>query len=135
MIYALAPVGHAMFYDGTSMTTLPVMWNMYSVALGVNDTGLVVGQNGTAGAFIYDHGTMSTLNSLIPAGSGISLLAATAINKSGQIVAYSTGAQPRAYLLTPLTPTPPPQALPVDRVAIDLAIDSTATAVREVGLI
>jgi len=131
VVYAMAPVGHAMFYDGTSMTTLPVMWNMYSVALGVNDAGQVVGQNGTNGAFLYDHGVMSNLNSLIPAGSGITLLAATSINKSGQIVAYSTGAQPRAYLLTPV---PPPRAAPFNDRGIDFAADHVELAVREGGL-
>jgi len=131
VVYAMAPVGHAMFYDGSTMTTLPVMWNMYSVALGVNDAGQVVGQNGTNGAFLYDHGVMSNLNSLIPAGSGVTLLAATSINKSGQIVAYSTGAQPRAFLLTPV---PPPRAIPVNDSGLNVA-ERLDSARLDVGLI
>ena len=72
----------------------------------INNAGLVVGQNG-ADAFIYGNGVATDLNSLIPAGSGLTLNNAVAINNSGQILvqATDTAGTEHAVLLTP-APTP-----------------------------
>ena len=76
-----------------------------SYADDVSDDGTVVGHyglaNGQASAFIYSNGTMTDLNSLIPAGSGWVLYDALGINDSHQIVGDGTynGVQ-RAFVLT-----------------------------------
>jgi probable HAF family extracellular repeat protein len=63
-----------------------------SLAFGINNRGSVVGQiyspglDGIYHAFLYEHGQMFDLNSLIPAGSGVILAGALAINDSGDIV-------------------------------------------------
>jgi probable HAF family extracellular repeat protein len=46
---------------------------------------------------------VQNLNNLIPAGSGVTLEDATAINDNGQIVAngYNANGQEHAFLLTP----------------------------------
>ena len=71
----------------------------YSIALGINDAGQVVGWSYTEGAvccspFLYTGEQMYDLNTLIPADSGWVLEEATAINTSGQIV--GTGTNKRA---------------------------------------
>jgi len=67
---------------------------------------LVVGTSeiaaGGSHAFIYRDGAMIDLNSLLPAGSGWILEAATAINGSGEIVGYGTrNGQRHAFRLVP----------------------------------
>jgi probable HAF family extracellular repeat protein len=85
----------------------------YGVAL--NDKGQVVGSSTTATgayhAFLYQGGTMTDLNSLLPAGSKISLYWATGINDRGQIAAVGSGNH--GYLLTPdgVSATPEPSGL------------------------
>ena len=59
-------------------------------------------------AFIYQNGTMTDLNTLIPANSGWVLEAATGINDLGQIVGYgSLNGVTTAFALTPNTTTVP----------------------------
>jgi probable HAF family extracellular repeat protein len=77
-----------------------------SFAFGLNDSGQVVGDSynasGQPHAFVWQNGTMSDLNDLIPPGSGWVLGNATAINNAGQIVGVgSHNGQGRAFLLTP----------------------------------
>src|SRR5262249_16224655 len=76
--------------------------------LGLNSAGQIVGYSVPSGpyasrAFLYDAGTMTDLNSLLPEGSGWSLLQATGINDAGQIV--GSGSNPsgqfRGFLLSP----------------------------------
>jgi probable HAF family extracellular repeat protein len=63
-----------------------------SLAFGINNKGSVVGQiyspglDGIYRAFLYEHGQMFDLNSLIPPGSGVILAGAQGINDSGDIV-------------------------------------------------
>jgi len=85
----------------------------YSQANAINSSGQIVGltdtpQN-TQDAFIYSNGVMTDLNTLLPAGSSVTLHEATAINDSGQILAYSLDYATNvrtAYLLTPNFPAP-----------------------------
>jgi probable HAF family extracellular repeat protein len=74
----------------------------------INDHGQIVGWTGS-GAYIYEDGVATNLNTLIPPGTGFNLRAATGINNAGQIVGYGlAGGQFRAFLLTPVpggTPT------------------------------
>ena len=73
--------------------------------LGINDSGVVVGQStfqGTYHAFVYSGGKIKDLNTMIPAGSGWVLIEANGINASGQIVGMGTiNGQEHGYLLTP----------------------------------
>jgi probable HAF family extracellular repeat protein len=90
-------------------------------ATDVNDAGAVVGIMRTGGtsspyhAWIYVDGVVTNLNSLIPAGSGLHLAYANAINNNGEIVglAYDAQGQPHGFLLTPGgSGEPPPPPLP-----------------------
>jgi probable HAF family extracellular repeat protein len=78
----------------------------FTKARGINNLGEVVGYQGDSNsrAFYYDGTTMRNLNSLIPAGSGWTLLFAHDINDKRQIVGggfYSgSGGQQRAYRYT-----------------------------------
>jgi probable HAF family extracellular repeat protein len=67
----------------------------------INDSGQIVGWS-SSGAYIYEDGAVTNLNSLLPAGSGVSISVATGINNAGQIVGYGFfGGQLHALLLTP----------------------------------
>lgn len=89
-------------------------------ATAINASDVVVGDfrvsptSTTQHAFIYDQGTMTDLNSLIPKNSGYTLIDATAINNNGQIVvnALNKSGQEEAVLLTPVATTPKAAVLP-----------------------
>jgi probable HAF family extracellular repeat protein len=67
----------------------------------INDSGQIVGWS-SSGAYIYEDGVVTNLNTLIPAGSGVSISVATGINNAGQIVGYGLfGGRFHALLLTP----------------------------------
>jgi probable HAF family extracellular repeat protein len=67
----------------------------------INDSGQIVGWS-SSGAYIYEDGVVTKLNTLIPAGSGVSISVATGINNAGQIVGYGLfGGRFHALLLTP----------------------------------
>jgi probable HAF family extracellular repeat protein len=88
------------------MTDLGTLGGNTSVAYGINDSGHVVGYSLTAGyasrAFLYDADGMTDLNTLIPPGSGWTLLQAADINELGQIVGHGMiGGQKHACLLKP----------------------------------
>jgi probable HAF family extracellular repeat protein len=76
-----------------------------SCALGINDTGEVVGSSGntTVHPFLWTRSAgMQDLNSLIPPNSGWVLGSANAINAAGQIVGEGgLNGHGRAFLLTP----------------------------------
>jgi probable HAF family extracellular repeat protein len=78
-----------------------------SAVNGINNAGVVVGYStiasGASHAILYSNGTITDLNNLVPAGSGITLDNAVAINDGGQIVATTTNGH--AVLLTPV-PSP-----------------------------
>ena len=88
--------------------TLP--GDVYSQALGINDAGQVVGASygpsfSTSRAFIYENGTMTDLNALIPPSSQLYLLFANDINDRGEIAggacAGASCAQAPAFLAIP----------------------------------
>jgi probable HAF family extracellular repeat protein len=67
----------------------------------INDSGQIVGWS-SSGAYIYEDGVVTILNTLIPAGSGVRISVATGINNAGQIVGYGLfGGRFHALLLTP----------------------------------
>ena len=80
----------------------------YSIAFGINDSGVVVGYGNIASnaahAMIWEPGKgMRDLNSLIPAGTGWTLINANAINNVGQITGYgSRWGHNHAFVLTPV---------------------------------
>jgi probable HAF family extracellular repeat protein len=86
--------------------TLP--GDAFSVGLGINDSGRVVGisldANFNLRAFVWQHGVMDDLNMLIPTNSTLYLLTACSINSGGQIVGFGvdtlTG-ETHGYLATP----------------------------------
>ncbi len=77
----------------------------------INNRGQVVGRAQISGgvyhAFLWQCGSMTDLNSRIPAGSGWVLNAATGINDRGEIVGYGklNGGDYRGFLLRPSTNT------------------------------
>jgi probable HAF family extracellular repeat protein len=89
-----------------------------SFAIGLNDEGDVTGSSLDAmfnlRAYLWHKGTMTDLNTLIPADSPLHLLLACSINSSGQIVglAVTSAGEAHGYLLTPAgessSGTPPP---------------------------
>ncbi|HEX5247860.1 MAG TPA: HYR domain-containing protein [Gaiellaceae bacterium] len=77
-----------------------------SRAYGVNDADQVVGQSYgfdfREHAFLWQDGTMTNLDTLLPAGSGWQLQRASAINDAGQIVGFGLlNGRRHGYLLTP----------------------------------
>jgi probable HAF family extracellular repeat protein len=73
-----------------------------NIAHDINDSGQIVGWS-AGRAYIYEDGVVTDLNTLIPAGSGLTLYAATGINNAGQIVGYALGGgRFHAFLLTPV---------------------------------
>ena len=83
-----------------------------SIAMGINRQGTVVGGSGTINltgttnythAFVWQQGQMRDLNTLIPAGSSLTLNVAYAINNEGMIAGLGTDAagNTHAFVLTP----------------------------------
>jgi probable HAF family extracellular repeat protein len=78
-----------------------------NIAHDINDSGQIVGWS-SGRAYIYDEGVVTDLDTLIPAGSGLTLYAATGINNAGQIVGYAlSGGHFQAFLLTPIEESTP----------------------------
>jgi probable HAF family extracellular repeat protein len=63
-----------------------------SVALGITESGVVIGASfdaeGNPRAFVWQNGTMSDLNTLVPDSSPLYLLFAEGINSSGEIAGF-----------------------------------------------
>ena len=84
---------------------------MGTAASGINDAGQIVGESfsaSSARAFIWQNGTMTDLNTLIPPSSGLYLLYANDINDRGTIaggacvlVSGACGSSLPAYMATP----------------------------------
>jgi probable HAF family extracellular repeat protein len=120
---------HAFLYSGGVMTDLGTLpGTALSEAHSINDSGQIVGYTLTStadGGFIAYHafidhdGTMTDLNSLVPANSDWDLIDAEGINDNGQIVGYGTdpSGETAAFLLTPV-PEPSSVALCVTGAAI-----------------
>jgi probable HAF family extracellular repeat protein len=83
-------------------TDLGVLGGGYSYAYAINQNGAVVGTSDWR-AFLWQNGTLTDLDTVLPAGSGWALHAAWAIDDTGRIAGAGThNGQPRAFLLTPL---------------------------------
>jgi probable HAF family extracellular repeat protein len=84
----------------------------YVQANAINDSGVIVGESDGEmtgeRAVVFKAGVAIDLNTLIPAGTGIVLTDATAINNTGQIVVNGTlNGRQRVFLLDPMTTTVP----------------------------
>jgi probable HAF family extracellular repeat protein len=85
--------------------TLP--GDVASQGLWINDSGVVVGPSidaaGNLRAFIWQNGTMTDLNTLVPADSPLYLLFAGSINSSGEIAGFgvTSSGDLHGFLLTP----------------------------------
>ena len=87
---ATTGVTQGFLYSNGKMTNLGSF-----VPAAINDNGVMVG-----GQYIDSGGTVTNLNTLIPAGSP-TIQNATAINNNGQIVASASGSTSGAVLLNP----------------------------------
>ena len=87
-------------------TDLGASCGTFSLATSMNNSERVVGRSrdavGNDRAVLWFHGTIMDLNDQIPSGSGWTLVEASSINSSGQIVGFGRiGGQDHAFLLTP----------------------------------
>jgi probable HAF family extracellular repeat protein len=105
-----------------------------SLANAINDEGDVVGvsldANFNPRAFLWENGTMTDLNTLIPANSPLLLMLACGINSSGQIVGFgvtSTG-EAHGYLLTPTSLTSANGSTPGGTSAVVTPLNLTTAA-------
>jgi probable HAF family extracellular repeat protein len=99
---------HAFRSDGTTMTDLGTLGGSWSEGVAINAAGQVTGwarsSDGSSRAFVANPGAeMLDLNTLIPAGTGWTLLSGAAINDAGQITGVGIfNGMSRAFLLTPV---------------------------------
>jgi probable HAF family extracellular repeat protein len=134
----------AFLYSGDAMHDLGTLGGLSSFGYGINDDGWVVGSSFSDDsareprAFLYSGATMHDLNSLVVSGlAGMTLIEATDINASGQIVANACDAPGvcHAYRLDPL-PAPAPVPTLSDRTltaAVILLIAAGALRLRSIG--
>lgn len=129
---SIGEFSHAYLYDynaGTLLDLGTLYGGLTSSAADINDLNQVVGTSWLATqltsvydptqyhAFLWENGAMTDLNTLLPAGSGWILTAATAINDNGDIVGTGLlNGQAHGFLLTngqsqPPLPTEPPVAM------------------------
>ncbi len=95
--------GHAFLYSNGQMADLgtPAGFSS-SLATDINNSGQIVGfalGSNAQHAFLYSNSSWIDLNSLLPAGTTVTLTNAVGINDNGQIVA--AGSDGHSYLLTP----------------------------------
>jgi probable HAF family extracellular repeat protein len=105
-----------------------------STANAINNNGVVVGV-GSSGAFVYNNGLATRLQSLLPADSGFTLTNAVSINDNGQILctARDTGGAEHGVLLDPVaTPTLSLSGFPTTATAGE-AHDLTVTVLNPDG--
>jgi probable HAF family extracellular repeat protein len=135
--------GNANFHSflwarGTGMQDLGTLTgDVNSLATAINDAGGVVGvsldANFNPRAFLWQNGTMTDLNTLIPANSPLLLMLACAISSSGQIVGFAvtSAGEAHGYLLTPVgessSGTPPPSG--TNAVVTPLNLTTSASSV------
>jgi uncharacterized membrane protein len=94
---------HAVLWAGGRVTDLHFGGAGDAQATSINTSGVIVGDGG-GHAFIYQNGTATDLNSLLPPGSGVTLSTASSINDHGVIVGTAVNAQSLAvgFELTPI---------------------------------
>jgi probable HAF family extracellular repeat protein len=95
---------HAVLWANGKATDLRFPGGGDAEATGINVNGVIVG-DGAGRAFIDQNGTATDLNTLIPAGSDVTLTTAASINDSGVIVGTAVNAQGLqvGYELTPVS--------------------------------
>jgi probable HAF family extracellular repeat protein len=95
---------HAVLWANGKATDLRFPGGGDAEATGINVNGVIVGDS-AGHAFIDQNGTATDLNTLIPAGSGVTLATAASINDSGAIVGTAVNAQGLdvGYELTPVS--------------------------------
>jgi probable HAF family extracellular repeat protein len=119
---------HALLWQDGTMTDLGTLGGPSSEAVAINDAGDMVGGSQLPGSpgsypnvgFLYHHGVLTDLNTLLVPGSGWTIVAANGINDAGQIIGVGIDAArfQHAVLLTP-TRHQPPQGQPLpDPVAV-----------------
>lgn len=95
---------HAFMFANGSLSDLGTLGGANSRALALNELGQIVGTSDSLfgqHAFLFESGTMRDLNSLIDPSTGWTLIEASDINESGQIVGWGIrDGQTRAFLLT-----------------------------------
>ena len=107
--------GDAYMFNASTgkMIDLGTLGGTFGAASSINDSNQIVGMSTTASgayhAFLYDGTSMIDLNSLLPAGSGWTLVNATGINNNGDIVGL--GLYNGTYEGFVLTPAPEPTGL------------------------
>lgn len=104
------PIDGFFWTAGSGMTDLGALPGFaYIQPYAINAGGVVVGQASndsprSGRAFIWQNGTITDLNTLIPGGSGWVLSIAIGINDNGQITGTGiVGGQMHAFLLTPIS--------------------------------
>jgi probable HAF family extracellular repeat protein len=95
---------HAVLWANGNATDLRFPGGGDAEARAINVNGVIVGDSGGR-AFIDRNGTATDLNTLIPAGSGVTLATAASINDNGAIVGTAINAQGLdvGYKLTPVS--------------------------------
>jgi probable HAF family extracellular repeat protein len=93
---------HGFIYQNGKMTDIGL--NVFPYA--INNNGVIAGSGGCGSAIIVSAGKCQNLQTLIPAGSGYTLMEAKGINDKGQIIAYAQsesdpGHPVHAVVLTP----------------------------------
>jgi hypothetical protein len=124
----------AFLYSNGVMTALPVP-SSEAHAGDINEAGVVVGTMRAPGgmsnfhAWVYADGTVTSLNHLIPQGSGLHIAYAHSINDAGQIAATAIDAQGRhhAVLLTPGDDAPPAPGVTIFDAAVTEGNNGTKT--------
>ncbi|SHH42666.1 PEP-CTERM sorting domain-containing protein [Massilia sp. CF038] len=107
---------HAFLFQDGVMQDLGTLGGRRSFAYDINNAGQVVGNANDPNddyyyAYLYEHGVMTNLNTLIDPHSGWTLYDAHGINDSGQIAAYGCRDDEHcAALLLDLAPVPEPAA-------------------------
>ncbi|MCP2341578.1 DUF3466 family protein [Actinomadura rupiterrae] len=100
---------HAVLWSNGTVTDLHFGTGGDAQAKSINTAGVIVGDGGvTEGgghAFIYQNGKATDLNTLIPAGSGVTLSTASSINEHGVIVGTAVNARglTLGFELTPVS--------------------------------
>jgi probable HAF family extracellular repeat protein len=98
---------HALVWENGTVTDLGTLGGTQSYGNHINNAGQVAGWAYNASeamtAVVWDHGVITNVNTLLPPGSGWSLLNAIDINANGWIVGRGYyGGQDRAFVLVPV---------------------------------